>query len=109
MDSPRKRPRVTKEEAKEILREQKVMEKRMALRRKRTKNKRYMSDEFTSIFTERKNLLTGVGDTYVEEMVVEHAVEIEAAGTITDSDIIHVDLTQVIMQMLLTLLLFLIF
>ena len=61
----------------------------MALRRKRTKNRRYMSDEFTSIFTERKNLLTGVGDTYVEEMVVEQAVEI------TDSDIIHVDLTQV--------------
>ena len=31
------------------------MEKRAALRRRRTRNKKYASDEFTSIFSQRKN------------------------------------------------------
>ncbi len=60
--SPRKsktnKPRRTKEELKEQLREQKVMEKRMALRRRRIRNRKYMSDEYESIFTERKNLFS---------------------------------------------------
>ncbi|KAL5021102.1 hypothetical protein ScPMuIL_000257 [Solemya velum] len=44
--------RKTKAEMKEELREQKVKEKKLALRRQRTRNKRYTSDEFTSIFAE---------------------------------------------------------
>ena len=41
---------------KQQMREQKVMEKKMALRRHRRHNPRYVSDEFTSIFTEKKVL-----------------------------------------------------
>ncbi|XP_064630152.1 microtubule-associated protein futsch-like [Lineus longissimus] len=42
----------TKQELKQHLREQKVFEKKMALRRQRAPNKRYTSEEFTSIFSE---------------------------------------------------------
>ena len=49
------------------------MEKRMALRRQRTRNRKYYSDDFTSIFTEKKHLLSNEG--YVE--VIDQSVEVE--------------------------------
>ena len=55
----------TKAQLKEELREKKVQEKQRELRRQRTRNRKYLSDDFTSIFTEKKNLLAGSG--YVDE------------------------------------------
>lgn len=76
----KRRPRRTKEELKEQLREQKVIEKRMALRRQRTRNRRYTSAEFTSIFTEKKNLLSNEGYVeVVEEQIVEESVEVDTS------------------------------
>ncbi|XP_077992795.1 uncharacterized protein LOC144446826 [Glandiceps talaboti] len=53
-----RRGRRTKEQKKEekvqAKREQKVLEKRMALRRQRTLNKKYLSEDFTSIFTDKE-------------------------------------------------------
>jgi len=57
--------RRTKAQLKEELREKKVQEKQRQLRRQRTRNRKYMSDDFTSIFTEKKNLLAGSG--YVDD------------------------------------------
>jgi len=52
--------RRTKAQLKEELREKKVQEKQRELRRQRTRNRKYLSDDFTSIFTE-KNLLASSG------------------------------------------------
>lgn len=57
--------RRTKAQLKEELREKKVQEKQRELRRQRTRNRKYLSDDFTSIFTEKKNLLAGSG--YVDD------------------------------------------
>ena len=61
---PRKR---SKEQMKEELRSQKVMEKRLALRRRRTRNRRYMSEEFTSIFTEKNQSFSSLSYQEVGE------------------------------------------
>lgn len=61
--------RRTKAQLKEELREKKVQEKQRELRRQRTRNRKYMSDDFTSIFTEKKNLLAGSG--YVDDLKKE--------------------------------------
>ena len=50
------------------LREQKVEEKRRSMRRTRMRNRKYLSDEFTSIFTENKQLLSG--NSYGEAIVM---------------------------------------
>ena len=70
MKSPEKGRRRTKQALKEQLREQKVMEKRMALRSRhqRKMNRKYLSDDFTSIFTENKQLLES-GESYVIQTV----------------------------------------
>jgi len=57
--------RRTKAQLKEELREKKVQEKQRELRRQRTRNRKYLSDDFTSIFTEKKNLLAASG--YVDD------------------------------------------
>jgi len=57
--------RRTKAQLKEELREKKVQEKQCELRRQRTRNRKYISDDFTSIFTEKKNLLASSG--YVDD------------------------------------------
>jgi len=51
----------TKAQLKEELREKKVQQKQRELRRQRTRNRKYLSDDFTSIFTEKKNLLASSG------------------------------------------------
>ncbi|XP_014771912.1 nascent polypeptide-associated complex subunit alpha, muscle-specific form isoform X2 [Octopus bimaculoides] len=61
---PRKK---SKEEMKEELRSQKVMEKRLALRRRRTRNKRYTSEEFTSIFTEKGQSFSNLSYQDIDE------------------------------------------
>lgn len=65
--------RRTKAQLKEELREKKVQKKQCELRRQRTRNHKYMSDDFTSIFTEKKNLLAGSG--YVDEVRKEDVEE----------------------------------
>jgi len=67
--------RRTKAQLKEELREKKVQEKQRELRRQRTRNRKYMSDDFTSIFTEKKNLLAGSG--YVDDLKKEAADNVE--------------------------------
>lgn len=52
---------------KEQLRSQKVMEKRLALRRRRTRNKRYTSEEFTSIFTEKGQSFSNLSYQDIDE------------------------------------------
>lgn len=74
------RQRRTKEQLKEELREQKVMQKQRELRRQRTMNRKYLSDDFTSIFTENRELLSSSGymaeeDEEGEEEVVGETVE----------------------------------
>lgn len=64
--SERGAKRRTKAQLKEELREKKVQEKQRELRRQRTRNRKYMSEDFTSIFTEKKNLLAGSG--YVDDV-----------------------------------------
>jgi len=59
------RCRRTKEQLKEELREKKVMEKKRELRRQRTLNRKYLSEDFTSIFSENRELLSSSG--YVPE------------------------------------------
>lgn len=93
------RRRRTKQALKEQLREQKVIEKKMALRsrRQRKMNQKYLSDDFTSIFTENKQLLES-GESYVEvveavetvgveEEVMETSVEV--SNPQTDVDYTH--------------------
>ncbi len=48
----------------------------MALRsqRRRMVNRRYISEDFTSIFTEKKNLLSSISEPCIEETVVEETV-----------------------------------
>ena len=60
------------------------MEKRMALRRQRTRNRKYFSDDFTSIFTEKKHLLSN-SDGYVE--VGGQTVEVETV--VTQEDVVE--------------------
>ena len=79
------RQRRTKEQLKEELREKKVLEKKKELSRQRTLNQKYMSEDFTSIFSEKKDLLSG--GVYVEEEVVEtvivgESLELDASGNI---------------------------
>lgn len=55
------------------------MERKAALRRRRTRNRRYASDEFTTIFSERKSLNQGYNDDVIEseELVTfDGAVEV---------------------------------
>ena len=68
--------------------EKKVLEKRMALRRQRTRNKRYTSGEFTSIFTDKKHSLLS-NESYtevVEESVVEETMEISTTTVETEDN-----------------------
>ena len=52
------------------------MEKKMALRRQRRRNRKYFCDDFTSIYTEKKNLLSN--DGYIEQNVeVETVIQEE--------------------------------
>jgi len=79
--------RRTKSQMKQELRERKVQEKQRELRRQRTRNRKYMSDDFTSIFTENKVLLSSSGYTdddkkeivsgsdFIQEEIVETGVE----------------------------------
>ena len=64
--SDRGAKRRTKAQLKEELREKKVQQKQRELRRQRTRNRKYVSDDFTSIFTEKKHLLAGSG--YVDDV-----------------------------------------
>jgi hypothetical protein len=84
--------RRTKSQMKQELHERKVQEKQRELRRQRTRNRKYMSDDFTSIFTENKDLLSSSGyvdddkkevvgeSDYIQEEIVEtgigHSIEI---------------------------------
>lgn len=63
--SERGSKRRTKAQLKEELREKKVQEKQRQLRRQRTRNRKYLSEDFTSIFTEKKNLLASSG--YIDD------------------------------------------
>ena len=56
----------------------KVQEKRAALRRKRTRNKKYASDEYTSIYSERKALTQSYTDVVGSEEIVtfDNTVEV---------------------------------
>jgi len=83
--------RRTKAQLKEELREKKVQEKQRELRRQRTRNRKYLSDDFTSIFTEKKNLLAGSG--YVDDtkkdvgnVEEEHVDPDEAVVIIEDAE-----------------------
>ncbi|XP_060069493.1 biorientation of chromosomes in cell division protein 1-like 1 [Ylistrum balloti] len=82
-DSPEKRKKKTKAELKEELTKQKVQEKKEALRRQRTRTRRYTSDEFTSIYTEKKQPFSSQSyeELVVEEMTVEETVETETVET----------------------------
>lgn len=76
-ESPEKKRKKTKAELKEELTKQKVQEKKEALRRQRTRTRRYTSDEFTSIYTEKKQPFSSQSyeELVVEEMAVEETVE----------------------------------
>lgn len=63
--APVPKGRRTKSQMKQELLERKVQEKQRELRRQRTRNRKYMSDDFTSIFTENKDLLSSSG--YVDD------------------------------------------
>ena len=85
-ESPKKsqNPRRTKQALKEQLKEQKVLVKKMALRsrRERTRNRKYMSDEFMTIFNEKKQAVCS--DSYSEVVeTVEESVEIGGASVST--------------------------
>nr|XP_034328236.1 serine/arginine repetitive matrix protein 2 isoform X6 [Crassostrea gigas] len=80
-DSPEKKKRKTKAELKEELTKQKVMEKKAALRRQRTRNKRYTSEDFTSIFNEKSQPYSSASYTDLvmeEEQVVEEVIMVES-------------------------------
>ncbi|XP_056004885.1 serine/arginine repetitive matrix protein 2-like isoform X4 [Ostrea edulis] len=79
-DSPEKKKRKTKAELKEELTKQKVMEKKAALHRQRTRNKRYTSEEFTSIFNEKSQPYSSANysEVVMEEQVVEEVVTVES-------------------------------
>ncbi|CAL1526470.1 unnamed protein product [Lymnaea stagnalis] len=96
-DSPVKtstRKRRNKAEIKEQLHQQKVLERKAALRRQRTRNRRYTSEEFTSIFSERKTLnqsytepvlasqeiVTFDGSLEIVEMTVDQECVVETVG-----------------------------
>ncbi|XP_005099430.1 biorientation of chromosomes in cell division protein 1-like 1 [Aplysia californica] len=106
VDSPTKstpRKRKNKAEMKEQLHQQKVMEKKAALRRRRTRNRKYASDEFTSIFSERKALtqsytegvvdseeiVTFDGTVEVVEMTVDQECVVETVGEIVETGDSH--------------------
>ncbi|XP_033757338.1 serine/arginine repetitive matrix protein 2-like [Pecten maximus] len=82
-DSPEKKRKKTKAELKEELTKQKVQEKKEALRRQRTRTRRYTSDEFTSIYTEKKQPFSSQSyeELVVEEMAVEETIETETVET----------------------------
>ncbi|OWF42884.1 biorientation of chromosomes in cell division protein 1-like 1 [Mizuhopecten yessoensis] len=82
-DSPEKKKKKTKAELKEELTKQKVQEKKEALRRQRTRTRRYTSDEFTSIYTEKKQPFSSQSyeELVVEEMAVEETIETETVET----------------------------
>lgn len=86
----RNRQRRTKEQLKEELREQKVMKKQRELRRQRTLNRKYLSDDFTSIFTENRDLLSSSGYMAEED---EEGEEEAAAETVEGSYSPGMDLT----------------
>ncbi|XP_041368350.1 serine/arginine repetitive matrix protein 2-like [Gigantopelta aegis] len=70
----KRRKRKTKEEMKEQLKQQKVMERRLC--RQRTRNRRYTSGEFESVFTEKKQPFSS--QSYVAaDHVIEESVEVE--------------------------------
>nr|XP_006821513.1 PREDICTED: transcriptional regulator ATRX-like [Saccoglossus kowalevskii] len=52
-EEAKRRKKLKKEEKVQAKREQKVLEKKMALRRQRTLNKKYLSSEFTSLFSQK--------------------------------------------------------
>jgi hypothetical protein len=49
----------------------------MRSRRQRTLNRRYVSDEFTSIFTENRSLAPHLGLVEANQEVVEQTVEVD--------------------------------
>ncbi|XP_059179216.1 protein split ends-like isoform X2 [Physella acuta] len=83
-----------KAQIKEQLHQQKVLERKAALRRQRTRNRRYTSGEFTSIFSEHKTLnqsynepvlasqeiVTFDGSLEVVEMTVDQECVVETVG-----------------------------
>ncbi|KAK3610437.1 hypothetical protein CHS0354_016614 [Potamilus streckersoni] len=78
-DSAKKIPskkRKTKEELKAELREQK-QEQKIALRRQRTRNRRFVQDEFTPIF--KKVSTPQQSQTYEETVIMEETVEIDTS------------------------------
>lgn len=54
----------------------------MALRRRRTRNPKYFSEEFESVFTEKKNLLS---EGYME-VVVEDTAPMDEGETVVIDD-----------------------
>ncbi|GFO50242.1 biorientation of chromosomes in cell division protein 1-like protein [Plakobranchus ocellatus] len=90
--SPKKKK--NKAELKEQLLQQKVMERKAALRRSRTRNRKYVSEEFTSIFSQHKHLnqsytssaastdiVTFDGTVEVVEMTVDQECVVETVVT----------------------------
>lgn len=83
--TPRKKHK-TKEQLKEQLMQQKVEQRRaMRSRRQRTLNRRYASDEFTSIFTENRNLAPHLGLAEPNQEVVEQTVEVDTTVDMEES------------------------
>ncbi|KAK7489549.1 hypothetical protein BaRGS_00019183, partial [Batillaria attramentaria] len=82
--STSRKKRRTKAEMKEELMQQKV-EQRRAMRRQRTLNRRYASEEFTSIFTENRELAPHLGFSDPNAQVVEETVEVDYATVEIDA------------------------
>ncbi|XP_076104274.1 uncharacterized protein LOC143072969 isoform X2 [Mytilus galloprovincialis] len=91
--SPEKKKRKTKAELKMELTKQKVMEKKAALRRQRTRNRRYTSDEFTSIFNEKKQPFSSqsYSEVVFEEPTIEETIVTDHIEYIVDESQNHPD------------------
>lgn len=89
--SPEKKKRKTKAELKMELTKQKVMEKKAALRRQRTRNRRYTSDEFTSIFNEKKQPFSSqsYSEVVIEEPTIEETIVTDHIEYIVDESQNH--------------------
>lgn len=53
---------------------------RREMRRQRTRNRKYLSDDFTSIFTEKRELLS---DAYSQDYVEEEIITTDDASTVS--------------------------
>ena len=70
-----RRKRKTKEEMKQQLKQQKVMERRLC--RQRTRNKRYASGEFETMFSPRRQPFSSQSYVAAEHVIEESVVEVE--------------------------------